>query len=545
MKAVFYLCFIANFILFTTGCKKIDSAQNENNHDLDQPAFFKNASKADKKFAADIQILKKYSKQPGNVINGIANTDNPLWEFMSHLGQSNFKIIPVQSNENTAGFLLLQNVSGKQKVEYYKFGVNFKQNEKALNSKDAFILNIMLNKIINNKNKYVFKTILDVPLLFKKFSKLDSIKQRIGENDPITIHVETSTQFISGLTFPVCATRVCEWVETPNFNFVEVCWYQNGCAGDPWGGNSDVTYENPYGGNNGGGNCSCSVESMLNTVGPELNLSSEMQNYLLLNDPQTIIQLYFYLQNSTQQNKIEIARTHVEAFEYLNLIPNTEYRELVYRHRETGSSNFLWFEDATWLDNPENFNIDIDYDGQQYRKLTAAEKALVAVFPVQAAIISSNATPAINRTIAEYPNPNPAMYPNFTYNDKADAFRHAYFNAVNTRDCPASVIPFHLASWIVKEFAIAHESEVPPQLVLEKQMDLYNNDIGISYCWNCYITTNTSIANAMKEKVTNGEMKYLKPLNQFDPYWHRGPDGRESTATNGITVATQLAYTNQ
>ena len=30
-----------------------------------------------------------------------------------------------------------------------------------------------------------------------------------------------------------------------------------------------------------------------------------------------------------------------------------------------------------------------------------------------------------------------------------------------------------------------------------KQMDIFNNGIGISYCWNCWITSNNSIADAI------------------------------------------------
>ena len=97
---------------------------------------------------------------------------------------------------------------------------------------------------------------------------------------------------------------------------------------------------------------------------------------------------------------------------------------------------------------------------------------------------------------------------------------------------------------IVRLFANAHESEVPSQLSKEKEMDVFNNDVGINYCWNCFFTSDQDIADAIRDKLLNGELRYLSPLNHSDPYWNIGPDGTRKTATNGITTSTVLTPTN-
>lgn len=52
---------------------------------------------------------------------------------------------------------------------------------------------------------------------------------------------------------------------------------------------------------------------------------------------------------------------------------------------------------------------------------------------------------------------------------KNDAYRHAYWNAINTRD---------FGYGFAKIWADAHESEDPPAIQLETQMDFWNNEVG-------------------------------------------------------------------
>jgi hypothetical protein len=83
--------------------------------------------------------------------------------------------------------------------------------------------------------------------------------------------------------------------------------------------------------------------------------------------------------------------------------------------------------DDNWLDNPNNFNLDITRADNQYDELTAAEKALVKKYPSQAYAIKQNINSAFTMS-------NERMGSSGGLNDKKDAFRHAFFNAINTRD---------------------------------------------------------------------------------------------------------------
>jgi hypothetical protein len=104
------------------------------------------------------------------------------------------------------------------------------------------------------------------------------------------------------------------------------------------------------------------------------------------------------------------------------------------------------------------------------------------------------------------------------------------------------------ASNIVLQFANAHESEVPSALNLEKDMDLFNNSVGINYCLNCWTTSNSSIASAILTKLNNGDLRYIKPLDFVaSPTYDANRDGIQdcSTCLNGILPSSVLKPTNQ
>jgi hypothetical protein len=257
----------------------------------------------------------------------------------------------------------------------------------------------------------------------------------------------------------------------------------------------------------------------------------------LYDNPLEAAQIYAFLQSSTQAEKIEIAKEHVN-----QIITDNNYMNFVKNHTSTGNSFIVWWIDNPWLDNANNFNLDITHETQQYDKLTAEEKALVAVFPVQAFEIKQNVSVAFAMSTARM-----GAGTNNGLNDKKDAFRHAFFNAINTRDAPPRLLPVPLtASYIVRLFSNAHESEVPQQLQLEKQMDVFNNDVGINYCWNCFNTSDESIALAIKAKLETGLLRYLSPLDNANyPFYNPNNPGCV-TCSNGIAPGiTLLIPTNQ
>jgi hypothetical protein len=106
------------------------------------------------------------------------------------------------------------------------------------------------------------------------------------------------------------------------------------------------------------------------------------------------------------------------------------------------------------------------------------------------------------------------------YNGKGDAYRHALWNALGAAK---------LGPTLMEQLTNAHEVPdigEPANPLLEKEMDLHNNNIGRN------IGNHSSFMLMMKVKITvdNGETKYLKPTNQ------------DGTIVPGVTV---LKNTNE
>ncbi len=120
----------------------------------------------------------------------------------------------------------------------------------------------------------------------------------------------------------------------------------------------------------------------------------------------------------------------------------------------------LWEKYYSWtpyhysLNNPVSF---LDSDGKQTKK----ELSTSFKFPGQAIKIHQNAQVALDKAVELFGS-------NGIHNGKGDAFRHALWNAMNTRD---------VGFIIAKEFADAHEDD-KENPVSEKNMDLINNARG-------------------------------------------------------------------
>ena len=355
----------------------------------------------------------------------------------------------------------------------------------------------------------------------------------------------------------------CGWVES----YTNVCITyetEGGSSGNSGGGNSGGgggTWPFPPSGPGGGG-APCQEEfgaSITNSILPIecnpsggnpwpplssrvlylkeiLNLNPNQINWLIANTNRTN-EIYDYLQADNSAPRLQIAQDHLE-----KMMESTEYLSLVVLHAQTGDGAKMWWDDDVWLDDPNNFNLD-PYD--DYKKLAAAEKILVKQYPTAAFIMNEfNRPMAKDYTIQKFGLSG--------LNDKSDAFRHAFFQAINT---------VRVGAYITQQFANAHETEVPNQLLKEEQMDLFNNGIGIAYgqTQSYPASTPSMIADDIYAKVLNGELKYLYPIwppkyntsGQIinpagDPNFY-GPNGTNnpSTATHGILAVTLLILTNQ
>ncbi|WP_299126849.1 hypothetical protein [uncultured Winogradskyella sp.] len=183
-----------------------------------------------------------------------------------------------------------------------------------------------------------------------------------------------------------------------------------------------------------------------------------------------------------------------------------------YPGKDDGLS-FNWWTDENFIIN--NFSFELDDEG--LGDLTEEEKLLVALYPVQALIIRANKEPAETETENRF---------GFSSrNDKSDAFRHAFFNAMNSNDAGDTV---------ARLFSTAHESEVPANLILEVQMDLHNNDIGHTIGEDAsFFVSDQDLSNSVYSQLLAGNLFYLSPLDLVTP------------PNFGINASTQLTPTNQ
>ena len=247
------------------------------------------------------------------------------------------------------------------------------------------------------------------------------------------------------------------------------------------------------------------------------------------------LEILNYLQTTTNVNANNIAKEHIN-----KLISDIDYANFNQQYHSMNGSNNVWWEDDNWLNDSNNFNFDLEKDNYgQYESLNVSEKAVVKRYPTHAYITSKNKLVVEQETIA--------IFGKNGLNDKSDAFRHAYFNAMNRRDL--GIDPMTIQN-IAKLFSDAHESEVPTQLQKEKDMDLWNNAIGhlIGEVMFPILTSNSTLSSEVQTKLINGELRYLSPLlSQTNDPNYFGTNGTNNilTATHGITTSTLLKPTNQ
>lgn len=113
------------------------------------------------------------------------------------------------------------------------------------------------------------------------------------------------------------------------------------------------------------------------------------------------------------------------------------------------------------------------------------------------------------------------LFPGMQLNTKADAFRHSYFHSLNT---------YFIGENLSIQLGDAHEN-VLNSIILEKVMDLFNNQVGREKAKNpaIYFNAYGTLIVRIFDAVKNGNLKYLTPLNI---------DGT-------INPSTQLIPTNQ
>ena len=90
-------------------------------------------------------------------------------------------------------------------------------------------------------------------------------------------------------------------------------------------------------------------------------------------------------------------------------------------------------------------------------------------------------------------------------NDCADAFRHAYFSMLNVK---------RVGEDYSREFGEAHECDSPNEK--ETEMDLYNNEVGISLALNNPDESIEELTDVILNQLYSGNLKVLSNLNEFN-----------------------------
>lgn len=147
-----------------------------------------------------------------------------------------------------------------------------------------------------------------------------------------------------------------------------------------------------------------------------------------------------------------------------------------------------------------------------------------------------NAYFATNKAMELFPECNRNNGTSF-HNDKADAYRHACFHALNT---------YYLGYDLSVQLGDAHETDTPLEYLLEKVMDLFNNQKGRDVSQNPPILMNGygTIKLRIYNAVLNGDLMYLNPINYNDPnYWDNLNTTIFGDGTHGITNSTTLIPT--
>jgi len=255
----------------------------------------------------------------------------------------------------------------------------------------------------------------------------------------------------------------------------------------------------------------------------QLNLN---QSLFLLGRPDVATDINLYTENFSNQNiidKINASKEHIDG-----LMSNDLYASFVESYETNDLSGKMWWENDTWLDQNFSFSADCPLG---WCNLTQAEKAFILTYPLAAFMIKINSDVAKNETRQMFNiAPQDAMPPN----DKANAFLHAFWCAMNL---------YSIGEIKARLFAAAHESETPQQLQLETTMDFFNNEVG----YNIAKTHSSLFSSHVYQALQIGQLRYLKPINNSDPYfWGGSSNGVPVPETHGISPnITQLVPTNQ
>ena len=148
-----------------------------------------------------------------------------------------------------------------------------------------------------------------------------------------------------------------------------------------------------------------------------------------------------------------------------------------------------------WLENRNVWDKGDPYD--DWNRLTQCEKDFFKRHP--GFLYAARRDRSLAERAAEKYFPN-CRKTTFFHNGIGDAFRHAYFAALNTQQ---------MGYTGAKTLGDCHETELEPGREREKEMDLHNNAWGYAYVLKYGTVNITLFHKAFMEAYRNGNIKIL------------------------------------
>ena len=262
------------------------------------------------------------------------------------------------------------------------------------------------------------------------------------------------------------------------------------------------------------------------SIGRLLNFLTENQANFFFHglDGEAQISILNYINENTDENGVVNSQAREFVKELMDELANIS---IDYYPGKEDLFPFEWWNDDALIEQ----YLQGPYES--WRNISSEEKRLTKSFPTIAYKLYKNKDIAFQKTFQYFGNVPQVL------NGKPDAFRHAFFQAINT---------VSVRKYFTELFANAHESEVPTIWSLEKEMDIYNNEIGmnlIEFTHPNWSNTN-QIATEILNMLNNGELIYLKPINYSSPYfWDNPSTSTPNDGNHGIINNTQLTPTNQ
>lgn len=255
-----------------------------------------------------------------------------------------------------------------------------------------------------------------------------------------------------------------------------------------------------------------------------LELQQPGQINLLRGNLNLVFPLHEYLTNSPEpvEEKVRKVKEHLDY-----MVANQAYKTFVLNYTSNDNTATMWWENDTWLTNNFSFSAACPLG---WCGLKQAEKVFIFLYPVSAFMIKINSDVAKSETRQMFNiDINAPMPPN----DKSNAFLHAFWCSMNL---------FSVGEDKARAFATAHETETPQQLQMERTMDIFNNEVG----FNIAKTQSNLFSNHVYQALISGQLRYLSPINNSDPYfWGGFLNGTPVPETHGITGITLIVPTNQ